>query len=138
MGKRSGGGSGRGGGATGAAGTTAIGIDYVLSPGAKTARHVGVLVDVAKLDAAWKKDGNFRINVGGTNGIGDRYGNAKQFINTTGNKVRMPEVAINKTGRVIVKDGRHRLAAIRDSGKQSVYVSATPAQAKKLKELFAP
>jgi hypothetical protein len=119
-------------------GTAASGIDYVLSPNAKSAGHIGVFVDVSKLDAAWKKDGNFRINVGGGNGIGDRYANAKEFISDTANKVRMPEVAIDKTGRVIVKDGRHRLAAIRDIGKKSVYVSATPAQARRLRELFSP
>ncbi len=133
-------GAGKAGGvATANGGRTAVrtagGIKFQKSQRAINQGSVAVKVSVAKLEAAWKKDTGYHIPKGGGSDK-QKYANAKAFVGKKGRgksgPVRMPEVTYSGKSASIT-DGRHRMAAIRDSGKKSVWVTVPRGQAKAVK-----
>ncbi len=134
-----GGGSGGGGGGAGQVKSTG-GVDYVRSDRAVQNGDVVVEVDVAKLDQAWKNDSMYIDNNGkNRDGKVDQPGKidaAKKAL-ADGKKIHMPEISYNpKTGAISVSDGRHRIAAIRGTGKKTILVTTSRKHAKALARKF--
>ena len=77
-------------------------------------------VKVADLEKAWNDKEN-RVEADGKGGIGKRYEDAKNFM-LNNPKVNMIEVVAKPDGSVVFKDGRHRFAALRDSGRETIKV----------------
>lgn len=86
-----------------------------------------VEVDVAALDAAWRKDGTFYIAPSGASTVEGRYRQAKEFLTDAGKSKIGVEASVVSfdpaTGRVSFADGRHRFAAMRDMGLDRVTVA---------------
>lgn len=78
-----------------------------------------VRVNPQKLDEYWR---DLRVDQGGKNGIGNRYNEAKEFLNSTNDKVNMSEVVVQPDGSIVFVDGRHRMAVLRDLGYTDVPV----------------
>jgi len=135
-------GPGKGGSVqTAAGGTTPVrtagGIEYAKSDRAVRDGDVAVEVSVSKLDAAWQKDDGYHIPPGGGSDK-QKYQNAKDYIaKPDKGPVKMAQVNLDASGNLSVSDGRHRLAAIRDTGKARVWVTVSRAQAKKFKAEFS-
>ena len=116
-------------------------LGFELSPLAASRRDVLVDADVRKLDKALSYDAGFHVGKGGSgpSSVKGRYSEARSFIATareSGGKVHATEVHLGKDGRPHVGDGRHRFAAIRDSGRRSVPVAVPRAQAARFARLF--
>jgi hypothetical protein len=127
--------SGRGG--------LAQGLRFERDPGAADARYRLVKVDVARLDRSWQRDTGFALGPGG---IGPSakpgaYANAQSFLRAQrakGLPVHAPRVSLDRKGQVSIGDGRHRFAALRDSGAQIIFVTATRSQANRIRKLYGP
>lgn len=117
---------------------TADGITYSKGDRAVRNGDVAILVSVAKLDAAWRKDGTYHIPPGGGSDKG-KYANAKAYVqNPTKGAVKMSEVHFDrKSGAVSISDGRHRAAAIRDLGKRTMWVTVSRSQTASAKKALA-
>jgi hypothetical protein len=74
-----------------------------------------VSVNVAAFDKAFAKDAGFYLDAKGSNRIGQRYDRVKEFIKTS-HTIEASQVTVDKEGHVRFTDGRHRYAALRDSG----------------------
>lgn len=77
-----------------------------------------VTVKVKDLDEAWDE---LRVEGGGKDGIGDRYENARKFMGEN-SQINMSEITVKPNGKIIFNDGRHRFAALRDSGREEIDV----------------
>lgn len=94
-------------------------FDWQRSPITKGNRAYKVVeVNVENLDNAWKA---LRVEKDGNGGIGDRYKNAQSFLRNN-SKINMVEVIAKPNGSIDFVDGRHRFAALRDSGVKTVKV----------------
>jgi hypothetical protein len=131
-----------GGGATsvpsGSGGPLAPRLNFVQPPG--TGRTT-VLVDVAKLDASLAEDPGFHVGPGGTgkSSIAGRYEGAREFLAgaaASGIPVHMTRVYVDKSGSASIADGRHRFAALRDSGATAIPVSVYRNNAARVRRLF--
>jgi RNA:NAD 2'-phosphotransferase (TPT1/KptA family) len=74
-----------------------------------------ISVNVAAFDKAFAKDAGFYLDAKGSNRIGQRYDRVKEFIKTS-HTIEASQVTVDKEGHVRFSDGRHRYAALRDSG----------------------
>ena len=73
-----------------------------------------------EVDKRWQKDEGFHIPPGGTkNTIGQRYENAKEYIQGD-QPFNAPRAHVDESGKISLIDGRHRLAAMRDLGHEKV------------------
>lgn len=81
-----------------------------------------VLVDVEKVDAAWKKGDQQHISPGGKGGVSGRYERFGEFWDD-GNVVIAPLLNVRKNGTVEFNNGRHRFAYLRDHGFKQIPVS---------------
>lgn len=81
-----------------------------------------VLMDVDKLDQAWKKSGQAYVSKGGEGGISGRYELFAKFW-TDGNTIIAPLINVSKNGKVEFNNGRHRFAYLRDQGVKQIPVS---------------
>jgi hypothetical protein len=129
------GGSGGGAGTVNQGSTpvrTTDGVSYKKSDAAIANGDVAVKVSVDKLDKAWQKDAGGHIPKGGTGGQGRAKADAAKATVASGKTVEMPRANFSK-GRVRFTDGRHRTAAVRDSGKKTMYVTVPRGQAKTVK-----
>jgi len=84
--------------------------------------NVVVPVKMAAFDAAWQGDKGFHVGPGGAGGIGNRYEQVGEFLQTA-KTMEAPEVHVRENGTVIFGDGRHRAAYLRDQGVEHVPVS---------------
>jgi len=84
--------------------------------------NVVVPVKMAAFDAAWQGDKGFHVGPGGAGGIGNRYEQVGEFLQTA-KTMEAPEVHVRENGTVIFGDGRHRAAYLRDQGVENVPVS---------------
>lgn len=79
-------------------------------------------ISVAELDEAWKRGGtDLYIDQSGSNAIGNRLQNAREFLSTA-KASNMPEVSVNPDRSVTFVDGRHRFVALRDAGVTNIPV----------------
>lgn len=123
-------------------GGLAEGVTFIPAPYAKNRREVIVLVDVAKLDSAMAKNRIHYVGPGGTGETAKRgvYEQARKFIEKSrdeGKAVHIPMVHPNaSTGEPEIGDGRHRWAALRDSGATVLPITASKGYAKKLQKQF--
>lgn len=82
---------------------------------------VPVWVDVAKLDASWRKD-DLYIGPGGEGGIRTRYPDFGRWLASADAPVGLPEVSIGWKDEVVFGNGRHRFSWMRDHGAKAVPV----------------
>lgn len=76
---------------------------------------VPVEIDVAKLDASWRKDDAY-IGPNGAGGIRTRYPDFGTWFQARSEAVEMPEVSIGGFGEAVFVNGRHRFSWLRDHG----------------------
>jgi hypothetical protein len=135
--------SGTSGGAAGSAGqsrgpgrpketVSTGGIDYVRSDRSTANGEVLVKVSTSRLNEAWERSGTGYIDRDGTGAIGDRAAGVREFLRS-GKPVNAPQVVVQKDGSIVVRDGRHRVAVLRDAGKRNIVVSVSRSQAEKLR-----
>lgn len=113
---------------------SASGVTYVRSAAATRNGEVLVSVSVSKLDKAWKQSGSGYIDSGGSNSIGDRRQATRELVQS-GKTIDAPQVVVEKNGVVRIRDGRHRTAAVRDAGKDTIVVSVSRTDAERLRNL---
>ncbi len=88
-------------------------------------------IDVKRLDDLWSKDQNLHIDGAGKGAIGQRLTQAKDFVKS-GKPIEQPMLSLGKGG-VTFSDGRHRFAALRDSGVRSIPVSVPRDEAARIR-----
>jgi len=87
-----------------------------------------VWVDMAKLDAAWRRDSGY-VGLGGRGSLHPgRYESVGRWIVRTG-KLFMPCVSLGSNDEVTFTDGRHRVAWLRDHGVKALRVAVCPSEA---------
>jgi SPP1 gp7 family putative phage head morphogenesis protein len=80
------------------------------------------LVDVARFDKAFAKDPSFYVGLDGEGGIGKRYANVAEYINTN-KAMEASTVYVRPDGYVGFINGRHRYAYLRDVGVTQIPVA---------------
>lgn len=115
-------------GGDGAVVHTVEGRKFELSPVSKARGEKVVMADVAKLDAAWKKDGEMHIAPGkeGKRGARDRM---ESFL-AKGETIEMSQVfhGEDDPDRVGFINGRHRFSVLRDKGVKVIPVAVDKKQ----------
>lgn len=81
-----------------------------------------VLVDVGKVDQAWKKSGSGYVGSTGEGGIAGRYDRFEKFWKE-GHTIVAPVISVRENGAVEFTNGRHRFAYLRDQGMKRIPVS---------------
>lgn len=92
-------------------------------------------VDVAKLEAAFRKDPVY-IGPGGEGGIGRRYAAFGEWLASAEEPVEMSEVGLNPWGGVGFGNGRHRFCWMRDHGATAVPVIIHTEDAEEFEKRF--
>jgi hypothetical protein len=112
----------------------ADGVEWVKALRARF--DVPVLINIQKLDIAWKKDSlEFYFQHGHSDGKTERF---KEHLEKYPNSpIVMPEIAITDRHTVAFTNGRHRFSYFRDLGKSHIYISIDKLHGKLCKELFA-
>jgi len=92
---------------------------------------IALWLDVAKVDAAWRRTGQY-IVPGGANGQDRRYSNAgKWFANFPYSNMLV--ISLKSSGRITFTDGRHRFSWLRDHGAKAIQFQVSPADADELR-----
>ena len=103
----------------------------------KAGHEVTVLVDAAKLDAAWRAgstcDGQWISPA--DQGIDDRRARVAQYL-ASGKPLQASLILVDRKGGVVVRDGRHRLATLRDMGVKVVAVTVARSSLPKLQGML--
>jgi hypothetical protein len=118
-------------------GTLADGRAVTFVPHASAAhgKTRTLMVDAAKLDAAWAaEDPHYHVGPGAEHQGGKRAA-FDRFL-ASGEPVQAPRVVLGADGRVSFDDGRHRFAALRDAGIDRVAVTVPDYQAKDFAKRF--
>lgn len=114
---------------------TVKGITYTLDKMSAAQRRVLVSVDTAKLDRAWRKDGDGYLPSDGSNDIGNRRAGVQAFL-ASGKSINAPRVYLTSDGRITFEDGRHRVAYLRDNGYGRIVVAVERKQRKRFERDF--
>lgn len=122
-------------------GGLAEGLSFVRTPSQARRKDVLVLADVARLDASLAETPGLHVGPGGSgeSAIAGRYAEARAFLERAkaeGIPVHATEVTIGPDGRASIEDGRHRFAALRDSGATAVPVAVPKGQARRFAKRF--
>jgi predicted RNA methylase len=98
-------------------------VSFVPHPVAKHGRRTTVMVDPAKLDAAWAADDPDKYIPPGGGGaeIGGRRAGFNDFM-AKGVPIEQPNVTVND-GKLSFNDGRHRFSVLRDAGIDQIPVT---------------
>jgi hypothetical protein len=112
------------------------GIQWAKTGGAEMNGEVAVKVDIAKLDAFWKQNPNHYVGPGGVGEIKGRYTNAMDFLKKTKKGVHMPRLGLTDDNKPSITDGRHRIAAMRDMGKKTIYITVDKSEAAQFRKLI--
>ena len=75
------------------------------------------------------------VDRGGAGGIAGRYDEAKKYIDS-GKAVALSVLTLDANGKVSFEDGRHRFAALRDKGMDTIPVAVPRGQAAQIQQLF--
>ncbi len=115
-------------------------IDWVPPRQARAAMASGseivVWVDVAKIEAGWRKDRDMYIGPGGTgNVIGQRYPRFDMWM-ADRLPVEMSEISLGHNNIPAFTNGRHRWAWMRDHGAVAMPVVSDAAQAAEFLKLY--
>jgi hypothetical protein len=96
------------------------------SPGAQEEGRQVVWVDLDQLTSILAQDPDTYVGPGGRAAIGDRIARALAFLRAggEGETIDMPELVVRAGGALSVRDGRHRLEALRQLGVTRVPVTA--------------
>lgn len=97
-------------------------ITYSRSPRAKADGDVLVKVPASKFDALWSRDDAGYLGAN-DQGIGKRREGVSAFVKKRGELYASQVVYDPTEGKVVVVDGRHRLATLRDAGAGELVVS---------------
>ncbi len=89
-----------------------------------------VMVNVAKLDALWKKDFNGFYIPPGVSKTDARCVKVAQYLGT-GGSLQAPEILVGGF-RQTFHDGRHRFAVLRDAGAKQIPVAVRPEYVKQI------
>ena len=100
-------------------------IEYKRSPRAKADGDVLVKVPAARVDALWRRDDAGYLGPGDA-GIGKRREGVETFIKKKGELYATQAYYDPVEGRMVVVDGRHRLAVLRDNGAETLVLSVRP------------
>jgi len=108
--------------------------------GSKRKSETTVMVDPAKLDAAWQADSGYlppeSTGQPGSSEVGGRREGFKRFLET-GKRVQASRVYFRpRSGNVTFDDGRHRFAVLRDKGINAVAITVPRSQAAKFLSQF--
>lgn len=114
---------------------------FVLSERDKAEGRVLADVSTAKLEASLARDAGYHVGPGGVGKSSKpgAYRNAVEFVERAaaeGVAIEAPRLAIDRDGSASLTDGRHRFAALRDLGHETIAVSVTRGQAKRAASLF--
>lgn len=106
-------------------------VEWEAAPNRPPKRYTTVLVDPAKLDRDWSKEGrDFYIPPGGGGGeIEGRIEGFKAFMRK-GEPIEASEVAMTPGGVPFFGNGRHRFATMRDLGAPAVAITVPKKEAK--------
>lgn len=108
-------------------------------PAENAGDRVTVVVDAARLDAAWRRDPDFYVPPGGREEDRQKYANNVAFVaraRREGLAIEQPRITVDADGAASFIDGRHRFAALRDAGVESVPVSVDPEEAARARRLL--
>jgi hypothetical protein len=97
------------------------------SANAQAAGDKLVELETSKMDNAWQKDSGFHVPPGGLDDK-QKYKNAADFLASHKGEVDAPR-ATYQNGVLSFEDGRHRAAAARDAGHQTIHVTMDPGEA---------
>jgi hypothetical protein len=100
-----------------------------------SAEWTPVWVDVAKLDASWRKD-DLYIGPGGEGGIRTRYPDFGKWLAAEHVPVGLPEVSLGWKDHVVFGNGRHRFSWMRDHGAQALPVMVPSEMAQAFRQRF--
>jgi len=101
-------------------------------------RRAVVLVDVARLDAAWSRDRGYYIPPGGGGAeIAGRRVDFRHFL-ASGRAIEPPRIVIDEDGTVSFLDGRHRFSVLRDLGVRTIPVIVERRSARRAQALLGP
>lgn len=114
---------------------TVKGITYTLDKMSAAQRRVLVSVDTAKLDRAWRKDGDGYLPSDGSNDIAGRRAGVQSFL-ASGKTINAPSVYLAPDGRIAFRDGRHRMAYLRDNEYGRVVVAVDRSQSSRIRRDF--
>lgn len=98
-----------------------------------------VLIDINKVENAFKDLKNAHIGAGGTeNAIGNRYAKFQQWLKKNPNTpIETPEMNIPDNGEPIsFTNGRHRFSVLRDMGKDKMWASVPADKAEEFEKRF--
>lgn len=108
-------------------------------PAENAGDRVTVVVDAARLDAAWRRDPDFYVPPGGREEDRQKYANNVAFVaraRREGLAIEQPRITVDADGAASFIDGRHRFAALRDAGVESVPVSVDPEEAARARRVL--
>lgn len=95
---------------------------------------VAVWLDVAKVDAAWRRSDQY-IVPGGANGQDRRYARAGEWFAKFAYS-NMLVINLNSNDRIAFTDGRHRFSWLRDHGAKAIQFQVPTADADELMALL--
>jgi hypothetical protein len=117
------------------------GVKFVTPESAIGGDYVTVVVDVSRVDAAWKAQDTY-IGQGGTGAaIGGRYENFQAFLaraRTDGTAIEQPRAGLDMNGVITLGDGRHRFAVFRDEGQTMLPITVPKEEARKIRRKYGP
>lgn len=93
---------------------------FIFEKSIFTRRGRLVEVNVHELNKAWENDPCY-IKPGGIGGTGNRYNDARQFLQQN-IRIHASEVVVRPDCSVVFSDGRHRFCNFRDAGRKKVTV----------------
>lgn len=108
---------------------------FVPSPAASLHGDVTVRVRVDVIEASIRRDPSDYVGPGGKGGAPGRYANVEQFVRA-GKPIEQPRVALGFAGEVVIRDGRHRFAVLRDLGVKEIAVSVAREDAARFRTLY--
>jgi len=118
-----------------------LGVRFRQSDRALKAKNKTLIVDVAKLDEVWAKDGGYYLppNEAGASEIVGRRAGVAEYLKRAqreGMPFDQSQVVVDENGVVSFLDGRHRFAMLRDRGVKQVPVSVPAGDFEAMKERF--
>jgi hypothetical protein len=119
----------------------AVGVRFAVSEAGRMHGDLVVLVDVARVEADLAKDAAFHVGPDGKGGKPGSYAVAFRQVAAAragGKPVAMPRMGLDVEGSIVVNDGRHRFAVLRDQGARALPVSVPEAEAAAIRAKYGP
>jgi len=98
------------------------GINYKPTPGYDDDNTTIHHIPTEKIENSFKKS-EYHVGKDGSGGSKMKYDRAKDFISSKPKDFEVPSMHVHDNGNVEFNDGRHRYAALRDSGAKTIPVT---------------